>query len=180
MHRIIKRMAHEGVVGIHPSYYASSQDTIAQEINVLGGITKTDITLSRQHYIKLKLPETYYLLTANGIKEDFSMGYGSKLGFRAGTGCSFLWYDLKNERATDLRVHPFCFMDTTAHFDSQMTVGQAFAELALMADTLKKTHSTLTTVFHNFSLGTALEWEGWKGHYELFLTKMQTLEEPKL
>jgi hypothetical protein len=142
----------------------------------LSGISKTTIRLSRQHYIRLKIPDTYYHLIANGIEEDFSMGYGSKLGFRAGTGSSFLWYDLMKEQVTSLRVHPFCFMDTTALYDNHMDAGGAFAELATMADALKKANSTLNTIFHNFSLGTAAEWEGWKNGYEKFLAQMQKLQ----
>ena len=97
------------------------------------------------------------------------MGYGSKSGFRAGTGCSFLWYDLSLERPAPLRIHPFCFMDTTAHYDEGLTSEQAFLKLDSYANILQQTNSRLVTVFHNFSLGTDKEWKGWRELYEKFI-----------
>ncbi len=102
------------------------------------------------------------------------MGYGSHLGFRAGTGNSFLWFDLEKDMATQLRVHPFCFMDTTAHYEAKLSPAEAFARLEAMSKVLEKTGSTLITVFHNFSLGTSNEWKGWRQAYEHFLGEKTT------
>ena len=117
----------------------------------------------------MRLPDTYHLLLRNGISDDYSMGYGSHLGFRAGTGASFAWYDLTREETAQLRIHPFCFMDTTAHFEQKLNVHDAFSKLHAMAFALEQAGSTLVTVFHNFSLGTARESKGWRHAYESFL-----------
>jgi hypothetical protein len=98
------------------------------------------------------------------------MGYGSHLGFRAGTGSSFLWFDLESNQVTGLRVHPFCFMDTTAHYEHGYSPERAFAELNAMNNILMQTGSTLVSIFHNFSLGTVREWAGWQQEYERFMT----------
>ncbi len=169
MVHIIHGIAKEGNFGIHPSYYSDSGDVLQQERSTLEQVAGRNTTLSRQHYIRAILPRTYRALLAQGITDDHSMGYGAHLGFRAGTGSSFLWYDLENEATTALRVHPFCFMDTTAHFENKLNAQQAFEKLAAMARLLQRTGSTLTTVFHNFSLGTDDQWRGWKQAYEQFL-----------
>jgi len=169
MLRVIKNIARDGVIGTHPSYYSEEDDKAAKEKKMLEHLSGMAITMSRQHYIKVKTPATYQLLLRNGIKHDYSMGYGSHLGFRAGTGSSFLWYDLQAEQATALRLHPFCFMDTTAHFELGLSPSDAMAQLDAMSRILEHTGSTLVTIFHNFSLGTAVEWKGWKGAYEHFL-----------
>ncbi len=169
MMRVIKNLAKEGAIGIHPSYYSDQGDVMAREKGLLEHVAGRTTTLSRQHYIKLCIPSTYRQLQDNGITTDYSMGYGTHLGFRAGTGSSFLWYDLEREQATELRVYPFCFMDTTAHYDNKLSATDAFAQLAAMSRILERTNSTLITIFHNFSLGTAAEWRGWKHAYEQFL-----------
>lgn len=169
MTRVIKQLSKEGEVGIHPSYYATHYDRVAKEKSTLSAIINKAIPQSRQHYIRLVIPTTYHVLMDNDITDDHSMGYGTHLGFRAGTGASFLWYDLKKEAVTPLRVHPFCFMDTTAHYDMGLPVTDAFAELNKMKQVLQKTNSTMVTIFHNFSLGTDKEWAGWSDAYEEFM-----------
>lgn len=170
MRSLTQRLAEKGTVGIHPSYYTGERpEQLTSEKRELERIIDAPVTISRQHYIKLHLPATYHTLLANNITDDYSMGYGSKSGFRAGTGCSFLWYDLSLERPAPLRIHPFCFMDTTAHYDEGLTSEQAFLKLDSYANILQQTNSRLVTVFHNFSLGTDKEWKGWRELYEKFI-----------
>lgn len=173
MNHLIKQLSIEGEVGIHPSYFSdTNRALLPEEKLMLEKIIGRSITISRQHYIKLSLPDTYYFLIDQKIETDYSMGYGNKLGFRAGTGRSFLWYDLKNERSTTLRVHPFCFMDTTALYEEQLNAQHAFEKLHDFKDVLKKYESQLITVFHNFSLGTAKEWIGWQKGYRNFISNV--------
>ncbi len=169
MIRVIKNIARDGETGIHPSYYSNEADKVQNEKNVVEQISGKPIHISRQHYIRVKVPATYRMLLNNGITHDYTMGYGSHLGFRAGTGNSFLWYDIENEVTTSLRIHPFCFMDTTAHFGYGLSASKAIEQLEAMSKILEQTGSTLTTIFHNFSLGTDNEWKGWKNAYEQFV-----------
>lgn len=169
MMRVTRQLAKEGTVGIHPSYYANRYDVAAKETNTLKDIIGKSVPISRQHYIRLMIPVTYHLLMDIDITDDFSMGYGTHLGFRAGTGSSFPWYDLSKESVTPIRTHPFCFMDTTAHFDQGMNCEEAFKTLYGMAEKLRLVNSTLVTIFHNFSLGTDKQWNGWSDAYAAFL-----------
>ena len=169
MMRVIRQLVKEGSIGIHPSYYSGEEGKVAEEKKLLEHISAQHITISRQHYMRLHTPDTYRLLLQNNVQHDYSMGYGSHLGFRAGTGCSFLWYDLEQEATTTLRIHPFCFMDTTAHFEMGISASEAFILLGKMSATLHHTGSTLITIFHNFSLGTGTEWKGWRQAYEDFV-----------
>ncbi len=171
MIRVIKNIVRDGVIGVHPSYYSNEGDTLTREKKILEQISGKAVTISRQHYIRVKTPDTYRLLIKNGIKEDYSMGYGAYLGFRAATGNSFFWYDLQNETVTNLRIHPFCFMDSTAFYEAKLSPGEAFEKLDAMCKIARKTGTTITAVFHNFSLGTASEWKGWRGAYEHFLSE---------
>jgi len=175
MVRVIKNVAKDGSVGIHPSYYSRESNKMAKEKTMLEEITGRSIRISRQHYIRIKMPDTYRMLLKNGIMEDYSMGYGAHLGFRAGTGNSFLWYDVAEDEITTLRVHPFCFMDTTAHFEAKLSAMEAFEKLNAMSKLLEKTGSTMITIFHNFSLGTSNEWKGWRQAYEDFLIEKSTM-----
>jgi len=175
MKRLIKRLSADGDIGLHPSYY-SNRDTelIFSEKKTLVSVAGRPVNISRQHYIKNKIPYTYNLLQAKTILEDYSMGYATHLGFRAGTGRSFPWYNLDKERTTTFKVHPFCFMDTAARFECGLNAETAFQRLDAMKQILQKCDSKLVTVFHNFSLGTDAGWAGWSHAYEQFFETVFT------
>ncbi len=179
MMRVIKNLVKDGTIGIHPSYFADNEEKVSKEIKILERVSGKKMGISRQHYIKMHIPNTCRLLISNHIHEDYSMGYGSHLGFRAGTGSSLFWYDLEQETITALRIHPFCFMDTTAHYESRLSPTEAFEKLNAMSKLLEKTGSTLTTVFHNFSLGTSSEWRGWRQAYEQFMQEKTLQHTPE-
>lgn len=172
MKKLIKDFNAQGNTGMHPSYFSFEKEVFRNEKAFLEKTAGKKIRDSRQHYIRLRLPETYYHLSEEGMCNDWSMGYGAHLGFRAGTGRSFFWFDLKNEQVHSIKVHPFCFMDTTAHFEEKLNAEAAFEQLESMKTLLQKTGSSLVTVFHNFSLGTDPQWQGWKELYFDFLKRI--------
>lgn len=177
MQQLVRKLSSSAQVGLHPSYHTDrDNDRLAAEKKALEMVLGKTITQSRQHYIRSILPGTYRQLSAAGITHDYSMGYATHLGFRAGTAHSFPWYDLLQESATGLRITPFCFMDATAHYELQLSAPEAFDRLYEMSSTLQQTGGTLTTVFHNFSLGTAQEWDGWKELYEQLFRRVYTKE----
>ena len=98
---------HSGIysIGIHPSWQ-SGDDTslLKKEIQTVQTISEKEIISSRQHYIRFELPETFRHLINAGVKDDYSMGYGSINGFRASVASSFYWYDLEKEEQTDLLI----------------------------------------------------------------------------
>ncbi len=169
MKMLIRKLSEDGEVAIHPSYFSTANEVFGKEISLLQDLTGKTITSSRQHYIRLSLPETYRALLERGITDDYTMGYGSALGFRAGTGRDFFWFDLKEEKTTNLKVHPFCFMDSTAFYEEKLGAEDAFQHLRQMQSILQSCESQLITVFHNFSLGTDPLWNGWSAEYHKFL-----------
>jgi hypothetical protein len=159
-------------VGTHPSWQSNdSFDILLEEIKKLQHLTGRRITQSRQHYIKMTLPQTYRLLIDAGITDDYSMGYGSINGFRASVASSFFWYDLTHDHTTHLLVHPFCFMDANCIFEQHLTAQQAGYELYQYYTTVKQVNGTLITIFHNHFLTEQPEWQPWRKMYEAFLEK---------
>lgn len=172
MSALIQSLAQQYKIGIHPSYHANAQPHLfREEQKTLSTISGQQMDISRQHYIKVEWPKTYRALLEMDIRQDYSMGYSTHLGFRAGTSRSFFWYDLLAEAPTQLHIFPFCFMDTTAHFEMKLSTKEAFDKLYYFKDTLQKNNGLMLTVFHNFSLGTDKEWIGWTEAYADFIKK---------
>jgi hypothetical protein len=117
----------------------------------------------------MTMPETYRKLIAAGIDRDFSMGYGGANGFRASIASSFYWYDLEEEKQTELHVFPFCFMDANSFYEHQQTPAATFSELMGYYRKIKRVNGLMITVWHNHFFGTDPLFSGWKEVYEVFL-----------
>ena len=170
MQELIRYHAEKGIVGIHPSWQSSDNPRLLkQEIGWLEFITEQNIKHSRQHFIRLNLPQTYRQLQKAGIEKDFSMGYGTVNGFRASVASSFYWYDLEKEESTGLMIFPFCFMDANAFYEEKLAPHQALAELMRFYQIIKQVNGMMVTIWHNNFLGTAQLFKGWREVYEIFL-----------
>ena len=174
MQSLIKSHAGKYDIGIHPSWKSNDAIEILQdEKYILENISAKEITCSRQHYIKFSLPTDYKRLIDAGIKNEYSMGYGTVNGFRASVASSFCWYDLTTEKITSLRVHPFCFMDATCFFQQKLSVDESYEELVHYYTENKKVNGEMITIFHNNILSTSKEFEGWLDMYQKFISQVQ-------
>jgi hypothetical protein len=99
------------------------------------------------------------------------MGYGTVNGFRASVAHPFYWYDLMNEKVTNLLIHPFCYMDSTAIFDERLNAEMAMEQMSSLYEAVKKVGGTFSFILHNHFLAEQAEWMSWRQLYEDFLKK---------
>ena len=164
---LIKSVFDYAEVGIHPSFMSNTEPhRLKIELARLATVLHAEVHKSRQHFLKLRLPETYRRLIELEIKEDYSMGYPSVAGFRAGICDSFLFYDLDLEQTTALRVHPFCLMEGTYRFYKQTGPGEALQGMKAMIETIKAHRGTFIPLWHNESLSGEQGWQGWENVFE--------------
>jgi hypothetical protein len=157
-------------VGIHPSWQSGDDNELLHdELASLEQMIEKKVAYSRQHYIRLSMPETYRRLIEVGVEKDFSMGYGTINGFRASFAGSFPWYDLANDSKTSLQLFPFCFMDANSFYEQKLNAGQALHELMTYYHAIKKVNGLMVTIWHNQFLGSDPLYTGWNKLYEIFL-----------
>ena len=170
LQQLIRETAKEHTVGLHPSWQSGDDPgLLVKEKQTLCSIAGLNVLHSRQHYLRFTIPETYRRLLAAGITHDYSMGYGTINGFRASVACPFFWYDLERETATELMVHPFCFMDANAYYEQGLNAEAAASEIDTFKKEVRSVQGTLYTVWHNNFLGTDPAFEGWRAVYERFV-----------
>jgi len=171
---LVKKMGDYAQIGIHPSYYSNENpELLHNEIRNLEEVVNKDITQSRQHFLKLVLPVTYRNLIEEDITDDYSMGYASLPGFRAGICDPYNFYDLDIEAETKLRIHPFAVMDGTLRDYMELTPDEAIEEIKKLIDEVKKIDGTFSSLWHNEPLSDEKRWKGWRKVYEEML-KMAT------
>ncbi|MGI8637800.1 MAG: hypothetical protein ACR2KZ_20560, partial [Segetibacter sp.] len=128
-------------------------------------------------YIRMQMPTTYRNLINTGIKEGYSMGYGSTTGFRASFCLPFLWYDLEKEETTHLTIYPFCYMDANSFYEQQLSAEEALKEMTHYYNLTKQVNGLFITIWHNQFLGSDRMFSGWKEAYIALLGKISTDEE---
>lgn len=172
LQQLIKQQAALGTVGIHPSIQSNQNLSILiQEHSTLQKVTTKPVIASRQHYIQMELPITYKRLIEAGITHDYSMGYPRANGFRASYAAPFFWFDVTENKSTNLLIHSFCYMDATAIFQERITVTQAAEQLQYHFDTVKKVGGEFIPVMHNNFLTMQPNFVAWRNMYADFLLR---------
>jgi len=169
---LIKHLSDYCEVGIHPSYssYLDS-DAVQSEISVLSAAINKSVTHSRQHFLRLNLPETYNILIKQDITDDYTMGFASQPGFRAGIADSFKFFDIELNITTSLVVHPFAFMDGTLCDYMKLTPDEAQVLIDKLISEVKAVDGEFVMLWHNESLSDQLRWKGWRSVYENIFAK---------
>ena len=166
----IKFISQFAECGIHPSYQSFlDENKVKEEVSRLENIIGKKVTISRQHFLRMQLPKTYQILINCGITEDHTMGFADEPGYRAGTSQPFYWYDLSNEKETNLRVFPFVMMDATLKRYLGLSPEKALEYSQNIYDSLKNTGGNFTLLWHNESVNDYWKWKGWQRVFEVQL-----------
>ena len=160
---LIKALADEHIIGIHPSFQSNTNNSILkEEIRRLESIIHRPTVRSRQHFLKLKLPMTYRNLIMQEITHDYTMGYPNYYGFRAGICTRYTFYDLELELETPLRIHPFAYMDNTFQQYLKKSVQESQCIVKQLIDEVKAVDGTFIAVWHNHSINNEGVWTDWR------------------
>jgi hypothetical protein len=149
-------------VGLHPSYRSSEDPAIAAEDRrTLMTITGEAPRLTRQHFLRWRLPDTLRALVDAGFTEDHSLGFTDRIGFRAGTCTPFPYYDLERDEETTLMLWPFACMDSALHDRMGVNADAAFAQIRPLLDEVRGVGGTFVSTWHDRFLSDSGEWKGW-------------------
>lgn len=140
---------HRAFVGLHPGYNSKNSELVfKKEYNAFVKAAKEKIEFTRQHYLRFNIKETPFLLMQNEINADFSMGFASGPGFRAGTSEAFFYYDFLKEESRDFILVPFCAMDGAYFVYQNIQAEKALEDLLKLKENVRKVGGLFTTVFH--------------------------------
>ncbi len=164
---LIKHLEDIARVGLHPSYASNRKpEKLEKEKQRLEEIIHRKVDDSRQHYLMLEFPASYERLLAAGIRNDYTLGYTTHMGFRAGTCTPFYFYNLQLEQKTDLRLHPFALMDANFRYYMDISPSEVLAKAKPVIDAVRRVNGSLYTLWHNNSFSEVFEWKGWRAAFE--------------
>lgn len=167
---LIRRLDQESEVGIHPSLTSNRKFSILEkEIYLLSDLLDRDVIRSRQHFLKISFPRTYRNLLSLGISHDYSMGYATDPGFRAGIADPFNFFDLIDNKETELTIHPVTIMDVTLRDYYSFNCQKSQDYIFKMIDTVRSVNGEFVSLWHNESFSDIGRWKGWQSIYEELL-----------
>jgi len=175
---IIQDVSKQSEIGIYLSFMSHiSNEVMEEEIQRLEFITGLKITSNRFNYLRFTMPASFVSLGRIGITDDYSMGYATRSGFRAGTCSPFYFFNLlKNER-TNLKLHPFAFMDTTLARYNKLGTKDSLEKILLMMKWVKEVEGPFVGIWHNNSFIDTGIWKGWENVFEAVAREASALTE---
>lgn len=167
MQSLLKSLSLKYTLGLHPSYESfDNKEMIVREKQILEETIQQAVAISRQHFLRFRLPQTMNLLIECGIKEDYSMAYGEIVGFRASTAHPFLFFDLELNKATELLLYPPTLMDVTLRYSMNLTIQAAITKAEQLIQEVRSVNGAFISLFHNSNLSATNEWLPWKEVFE--------------
>ncbi len=176
MRQTLHKISQEFPVGLHPSYHSADQKNLLQEEKTkLEKLLQQQVSVSRQHFLRFRLPQTYQVLAEAGFTADYSMGYSNICGFRASTCKPFYFYNPENDTSSELLVYSPVVMDTALRNGMKLTAEQASILTEQLMNEVQKAGGLFISIWHNSNLGREEGWEPWRKVFE----KMHTLASVK-
>jgi hypothetical protein len=174
MRNLSKYLLTQAICGIHPSYASSLNRKLLKEekelfFELFGVYPKT----SRQHFLKIRLPETYRNLADMGISEDYTMAYSEAPGFRASTSYPFQFFDLSTQEVLPITIYSSCLMDVGLKNYSKLTPENAIQMIQHFKRETMRVNGYFISIWHNSSFD---EDEGWANWKEVFDSLYENVE----
>lgn len=165
--RIIRELSKGGwEVGVHGSYDSYlDRNLLAEEKKRLEDVLGGPVHGIRQHYLNLKIPDTWELQRDVGFKYDASFGYRDRVGFREGRDQPF------RPLGNGFLVIPLTIMDGPL-FASSASVGEAWSKCKELIDYCEENGALLTVLWHSNRFNEK-EWPGQEVVYGKIIEECQ-------
>jgi len=125
--------------------------------------------MSRFHSARFFMPGSFVALGNSGITEDYSMGYPEEPGFRASIARPYHFYNISEDKPTNLKVIPYQVMDSTLSDHKKLDPENAKKIILKLISETKSAGGTFVSIWHNTSLLENAERQGWREVFEFML-----------
>lgn len=162
----IKESVHYSQLGYHPSFQNNDLEIqYREEKEWLEKISGMSIYHSRQHFLNFKLPETYSILEKIGITDEWSMGFSHSIGFRNGTTNPVKWFNVLQQKETNISVHSFSIMDVTCKNYLKLNSFSAIQLAISIKQIIQELNGNFCFILHNESMSETEGWKNWKNTF---------------
>ena len=149
-------------IGIHPSYESFlDKNIVDKEKQKLEKKLGKEISETRQHFLRIRFPESFSVLDELKFSEDFSLSFAKSPGFRSGTAIPYHFYDLNKDIRSGLLIRPTILMDTCLMLHQNLMPEDALPKIKQYALECKKSGGDFVMIWHNNNLSGTPEKNPW-------------------
>jgi len=160
--RIIQENGHQ--IGLHASYRSFDHPEMIREEKLrLEEATDSEVTIVRQHYLRIHTPRSWEVWNTAGFVKDTSYGFSEQEGFRCGTCHAYPVFDLRADRELELIEEPLIVMDTTLKSYRKIPIDEGILKINQLVKMCKAVNGNFTLLWHNTSF--FRDWEEWGEKY---------------
>jgi hypothetical protein len=151
---VIKKLDQEGwEIGVHGSYNSYlDEDLLRNEKSKLESILGHPVEGTRQHYLNLKVPETWEIHSKLGFLYDSTLGFTDKVGFKENRKHPFFPINNSTGKSIPVLQIPLAVMD-----EPLMREANPWQRFLEIADEVERDRGVLIINFHPHLLN---PWEG--------------------
>ncbi len=163
------------IIGYHASWIAFENAKVFEnEVNMLSKIAYKPIE-GRQHFLRFKSPETWRIWEQFDFKEDSTIGFSKRIGFRAGVCYSYPVFDFLQKKQLQLIENPLIVMDT-AFLHSKKNTEQLILETIKIGKIVKKYNGNLVLLWHNNNINYNFG-KNFSQKYRFLIKELKNLQE---
>jgi hypothetical protein len=119
------------------------------------------------------MPRSYNNILQAGISEDYSMGYPDEPGFRAGIARPYFFYNVSEDKQTNLKIVPFQIMDGTLYDYKKLDPVSSKEVILKLINETKNVGGLFVSIWHNTSLLDNEEWKDWREVFEFLINNQR-------
>jgi hypothetical protein len=147
-------------IGLHASYASFAKPALyAKEKEDLEKALGYPVTTIRQHYLRVRAPQSWHIMESAGLETDESYAFSEHEGFRCGTCFDYKVFDLEQDRELDLIERPLIVMDVSLKTYRKLTLAEAQESILRLAGYCRFVQGNFTLLWHNTSV--SRDWHEW-------------------
>ena len=151
-YRVLRNLD-SATIGLHPSYHTYLNiGQLNKEKKRLEKVLGRNVNVSRQHFLRMIVPETFRQLEAAGLREDFTVAFSHVPGFRSGTAVPYYFYDVEKDTGSELLLHPTVVMDASFIFHLGLSPDAALEKIKHLVDECKQSGGDFVSIWHNSNI----------------------------
>jgi len=160
-------------IGLHPSFAAwNDVDRMASEKTRLETALGEPVVQVRMHWLRFSWADTWHAQEACGLRDDSTLGFNDRPGFRAAAALAFHPWDAKRQTPMQLTATPMTLMDSQVY---DYHSAEPDERRVIMAKLIREVHDVagkVTIIWHPHVLSPDYGWaDGYRDFLHLLVTE---------